>query len=76
VHEERCAVTMTFEVQQFIETNKPLKTVAYNLQDKDSGVKALLELASTNPGKPYRLVEIVVDFITVTHRYPSGEVES
>ncbi len=57
---------MTWEIQKFVETNKPCETVKYNIGTFEEGVKSLINFARNNPTYAYRLVKIEIDFIKIT----------
>jgi len=55
-----------FEIQKFVATNKPPETVKYNIVSFEDGLKELLSVARDNPTGAYRLIQVAVDFVTVT----------
>lgn len=56
----------TWEIKKFVETNKPVETVKYNIETFKEGVKSLINFARNNPTYAYRLVKIEIDFIKIT----------
>lgn len=57
-----------WEVQRFVETNKPCETVKRNIATFEEGVKALVNYVRNNPSYAYRLVKIEIDFLQATER--------
>jgi len=56
--------TDSFEIQRFVETNKPIETVARPI-GIEAANKAFREACNNSPGTSFRMIQIIIDFTTI-----------
>lgn len=57
-------MTESFEIQMFVKTNEPVRTIAY-AQGREEAIVKWRKAVENHRGKAIRLIQVVFDFITM-----------
>jgi len=60
-------VTECFEIQRFVETDKPMETVAYP-KGREAANKAFWKALENSRGKSFRMIQVIIDFTKMEAR--------